>query len=70
MAFEAAFVRGRLRRCVSSPGYPLLLSIVRAGSLKPVMLDLNGQGAAWGMCQRTLEFAFFTSLEQTKFREF
>lgn len=63
MAFEAAFVHGRLRRCVSSPGFPLLLSIVRAGSLKPVVPDLDGQGIAWGVCQRTLEFAFFTHLE-------
>lgn len=63
MAFEAAFVCGRLHRCVSSPGYPLLLSIVRAGNLKPVVPDLNGQGVAWCVCQRTLEFAFFMSLE-------
>jgi len=63
MAFDAPFVRGRLPKCFSSPGYPLLLSIFRAGSLKPVGPDSNGQGIAWGVCQRVLEFAFFTSLK-------
>lgn len=42
VAFGAAFVCGRLCRCVSLPGYPLLLSVVRAGSLKLAVPDLNG----------------------------
>lgn len=49
-------------RCVSSPGYALLLSIVRDGNLEQAVPDLNGQDATQGLCQGTLSFAFFPSL--------
>lgn len=42
MAFGAAFACGRQGRCVSSPGYPLLLLNTGAGCLKPVMADVSG----------------------------
>lgn len=51
MAVEAALYE---EGSVSSPGYSLLFSVVRTGSLKPVMPDWNGQGVAWGVCVRGL----------------